>query len=224
LDKRDLEDAEILLDPMMMERNNVISNLFPEVTRQEPLREDTVMAFLQEVCGKDTFNPSSKPEALPGGYIVRGTNRLAKDTEEDGDSLMDAIEKKLTTSSVYQKIQCCYILDPMPTSSQGDVLMEDLDEDEAVLLLTNYNLSPATGIWVKPLVSTIGIASLAAFALGAFSMNTDVVDQVAKAAETGEDLTWLYDLSLPIVGGMLGIQTMHELGHGIVALKDGVRM
>lgn len=53
-------------------------------------------------------------------------------------------------------------------------------------------------------------------------MNMDVVDQVRKAAEKGEDLGWLFDLSLPVLGGIVGTQIVHEMGHAIIALKDGV--
>ncbi|KAL3792947.1 hypothetical protein ACHAWO_003440 [Cyclotella atomus] len=55
-------------------------------------------------------------------------------------------------------------------------------------------------------------------------MNMDVVDQVRKAAEKGEDLGWLFDLSLPVLGGIVGTQIVHEMGHAIIALKDGIKI
>ena len=98
------------------------------------------------------------------------------------------------------------------------------EEDEPVLLLTNYDISPFTGLWVKPVVSILGLSSLTIFSLGAFSMNMDVVDQISKAAQNGEGFNWLIDLSMPIAAGVLCTQLAHEVGHGIVALKDGVSL
>ena len=217
LNKEDFDEDFMLDDVRSIQTNNFVETLLPQSTRERPLDAEYVDAFYKEVCGKTTFQPSGKPEAVPGGYIVRGSSRF---DEERGDLLMEAIDTKLKASSVYQKIGCYYIYDPTPRLEEDT--MEDDDEVEKVLLLTDYNVSPSTDLWVKPLVSIIGIASIGAFALGSFSMNMDVVDQVSKAAENGDDLGWLYDLSLPVVQSILGIQLAHEAGHAIVALKDGV--
>lgn len=223
LNKNDLDDqafAELFVDQKFTKLNNFVQSLFPEVTRKEALDEACVTAFCSEILGRATFNPTGKPEAVPGGYIIRGSNKASKD-DMNGDLLIQAIDKRLSYSSVYKKIQCYYLLDPTPLN---DDAMDFDEEDEAVLLLTNYDVSPSTGLWVKPVVSILGLSSLTAFALGAFSMNTDVVDQVFKAAENGEDLSWLVDLSMPIAGGVLCTQLAHEIGHWIVALKDGVSL
>jgi hypothetical protein len=92
-----------------MERNNLIKNLFPDATRKQPSKEESVMAFCADVLGGNTFNPSGKPEAVPGGYIIRGTNKVqvrSKDDKEDeANSLIKAIDKKVEILSVFKEIQ-----------------------------------------------------------------------------------------------------------------------
>jgi hypothetical protein len=48
-----------------------IKGMLPEVTRKEgkiPTEEDA-MIFFKEVLGKKTFNPTNKPERIPGGFF-----------------------------------------------------------------------------------------------------------------------------------------------------------
>jgi hypothetical protein len=110
-------------------------------------------------------------------------------------------------------------LDPTPASGE-DILNEE--DEMPVLLITNSDIAPSTDVWVKPLVTLIALASVAGFAMGTFAMNNDVVSQVERVAEEGGDLNWLVDLSLPVGVGVLGVQLVHEMGHWVVALKDGV--
>ena len=224
LNKNDLDDgafAEIFVDEKFTKLNNFVQNLLPEVTRKEALNEECVALFCSDILGRTTFDPTGKPEAVPGGYIIRGTNKIHQD-DMNGDLLIEAIDKRLSTSSMYKRIQCYYLLDPTPSIRQEDADFDE--EDEPVLLLTNYDISPSTGLWVKPVVSILGLSSLTIFSLGAFSMNMDVVDQISKAAQNGEGFNWLIDLSMPIAAGVLCTQLAHEVGHGIVALKDGVSL
>eukprot|EP00956_Cyclotella_meneghiniana_P033017 scaffold92765_cov67-Cyclotella_meneghiniana.AAC.4 len=176
LNKNDLDDgafAEIFVDEKFTKLNNFVQNLLPEVTRKEALNEECVASFCSDILGRTTFDPTGKPEAVPGGYIIRGTNKIHHDDMND----------------------------PTPSIRQEDADFDE--EDEPVLLLTNYDISPSTG---------------------AFSMNMDVVDQISKAAQNGEGFNWLIDLSMPIAAGVLCTQLAHEVGHEIVALKDGIKI
>ena len=94
------------------------------------------------------------------------------------------------------------------------------DEDEnPVLLITNVDISPDTQPWVKPGVSTLGLASIAVFAIGSFAFNDDVVQRL-DASDSG--LNWLYDLSLPLAFSILFTQILHEAAHLIIAVKDNI--
>ncbi|KAL3790813.1 hypothetical protein HJC23_004714 [Cyclotella cryptica] len=106
---------------------------------------------------------------------------------------------------------------------RGEEILNEEDE-LPLLLLTNYDISPNTNMWVKPLVTLLGLASVVGFALGSFSMNVEVLDRVTKTAEAGSDLDWLYALSLPIAFSIFTTQLAHEAGHLIVALKDDIKI
>ncbi|KAL7519057.1 hypothetical protein ACHAWX_003854 [Stephanocyclus meneghinianus] len=212
--------GDILIDPQFIEMNTFISSMLPEVTRKQPLNEEYVTAFCKEVLDVNTFSPDGKPENVPGGFIIRGESRVkSQQGRGDGDVLIETIGEKLAGSSVNKSVQCYYILDPTPAS--GEEILNEEDE-LPLLLLTNYDVSPNTNVWVKPLVSLLALTSVVGFALGSFSMNVEVLDRATKAAEAGSDLSWLYALSFPIAWSILTTQMAHEVGHLIVALKDDV--
>jgi len=155
--------------------------------------------------------------AIPGGYLIRGESKVkSKEGKDDGDVLIEALDKKISQSSVAGKIQVYYILDPTPPS--GEEILNEEDESP-VLLITNPDISPNTQPWVKPLISSLALASIAVFALGSFAFNEDVVGRVD--ASDGS-LDFLYDLSLPLAFAVLGTQLIHEFGHLVVALKDDI--
>ena len=221
LDSQNLDpsDIEIFVDPTFIERNAFVNSLLPECTRKFPLEEELASNFTK-ILGMDTFNPSGKAESVPGGCIVRGENRVkSQEGRDDGDLLIEAIDKKLSGSDLAKRVNYYYILDPTPASGE-DILNEE--DEMPVLLITNSDIAPSTDVWVKPLVTLIALASVAGFAMGTFAMNNDVVSQVERVAEEGGDLNWLVDLSLPVGVGVLGVQLVHEMGHWVVALKDGV--
>lgn len=216
---------EIYVDLDIVEINSFVKNMLPEVTRKEPVDMEYVDALYTEVLGKDTFNPRErKPQAVPGGYLIRGESRVkSKEGMDDGDVLIEALDKKISESSVAGKIQAYYILDPRPPS--GEEIMNEEDESP-VLLITNYDISPDTKVWVKPAVTFLGLASVALFSLGSFSFNDDVMNQISASADAGEagSLDLLYDLSLPLALSVLGTQILHEAGHLIIAIKDGIQI
>ena len=94
------------------------------------------------------------------------------------------------------------------------------EEDERPLILvTNADISPTTGVLVKPGVTLLGLASICIFALGSFSFNEEMMTQLSK---TPEGFDGLYNLSLPLALAILSTQLAHEAGHLIFALKEGV--
>ncbi|KAL3782636.1 hypothetical protein ACHAW5_001780 [Stephanodiscus triporus] len=220
----DLEDVEILINNDFAEVNAYVQNLLPESTRKKPLNEEYIDALFSEILGKDTFNPTErKPQAVPGGYLIRGESKVkSKEGKDDGDLLIEALDKKIAASSVAGKIQVFYILDPTPPS--GEEILNDEDE-LPVLLITNYDISPDTNTWVKTTVTFLGLASIAVFTLGSFVFNDDIINRISADANNSDDsFDWIYNLSLPLAFSLLATQISHEFGHLIVAVKDDIKI
>lgn len=211
----DFED--IFVDMDIAEVNAFVRNLLPEVTRKEGVKEEYIDEFCSNVLGKDVFNPTGKPENVPGGLIIRGEGKVKPvDGKDYGDVLIDALDKKMAKTSLVGKIQAYYILDPLPPSGE-DILNEE--DEQPLILVTNADISPTTGALVKPGVSFLGLTSIAIFALGSFSFNEDMMNQLSQTPGGFDNL---YDLSLPLALAILSTQLAHEAGHVIFALKDGV--
>ena len=259
---------DIILDPDFVEINNFIRKLLPATTRKEPVKQEYIDALYSEVFGKDTFNPKErKPEAVPGGYLVRGVSKVRpKKEEDDGDVLIQALDRKISESSLAGKIQVYYILDPTPPS--GEEIMNDEGEsisissshesddlvqgatgdqrdcaapssspsdaifgsssastsakDETpVLLITGYDISPDTQVWVKPTITLLGLVSIAAFALGSTILNPAVQQTLATGSEVSGSL---YELSLPLALYLLMLQAVVFVGHLFVSVKDGIQI
>jgi hypothetical protein len=118
----DFENIEVFINNDFAEVNAFVSSLLPESTRKKPLKEEYIDAIFSEVLGKDTFNPTErKPQAVPGGYLIRGESKVkSKEGQDDGDLLIEALDKKIAASSVAGKIQAFYILDPTPPSGEEE--------------------------------------------------------------------------------------------------------
>lgn len=105
----DFED--IFVDMEMAEVNAFVRNLLPEVTRKEGVKEEYIEEFCSDVLGKDVFNPTGKPENIPGGFIIRGEGKVKPiDGKDYGDVLIDALDKKMAKTSLVGKIQAYYIV------------------------------------------------------------------------------------------------------------------
>lgn len=180
--------------------------MLPEVTRksgQTPSKE-IADAFFAEVLGKRTFNPTSKPEPIPGGYIIRGENKM-----KSNDELAIALEKALEKSSVAGKIQPFVIRDPSFVTEEQ---FETNTFEQPVVMITGSNLSPTTNRFVKPLVTVLGGFCIASFSL-AVCLNTE---------EVVIDPTWVEEMVSPLLISILMTQVVHEVAHQIVAYKDKV--
>jgi len=181
-----------------------VQSMLPEVTRKEgqaPSEEDAMVFF--GILGKNTFNARSKPERIPGGFIIRGENKL-----ENGNDLVKALEAKFKESSIADKMNFYYIKDPTAVSQEK---FEEGDFENPVIMLTGTDLSPDTNRLAKPVVTALGGISIASFAV-AVCLSTDLkmdVDMVEK-------------MTSPLVFSILFTQVAHEAAHQIVALKDKV--
>ncbi len=174
------------------------------VTRDEntPSAED-VDAFFSEVLSQKTFNPTNKPEKIPGGYIIRGENKL-----DSGEALVSALEKSLDKSSVAGRLNFYYMKDPTPATEEE--FERDLFE-LPVLVVSGTNLFPTTNRFVKPGVTALGGLSIASFAVA-----------VCLATDLNMNLDYMEELTGPIVFAIISTQIAHEMAHQIVGLKDKV--
>lgn len=216
----DLED--MFLDLENVEIDKFISNMLPKSTRKALVKEEYIDALYSEgVLGKDTFNPKErKPQAVPGGYLIRGLSKIRpKDGEDEGDVLIQALDRKISASSVAGKIQCYYIRDPTPPS--GEEIMNDEDETP-LLFITGYDISPDTNFLVKPGITVVGLATTVAFALVSTSLNPAVQQTLASTELDSYD--FLYDLSLPLALSLIILQLVREAGHSLISVKDGIRI
>lgn len=105
----DFED--IFVDMEMAEVNAFVRSLLPEVTRKEGVKQEYIEEFCSDVLGKDVFNPTGKPENVPGGFIIRGEGKVKPiDGKDYGDVLIDTLDKKMAKTSLVGKIQAYYIV------------------------------------------------------------------------------------------------------------------
>jgi hypothetical protein len=191
-----------------IEGSGYVKSLLPAVTRkngQTPALDD-VNVFFAEALGKRTFNPTSKPEPIPGGFIIRGENRL-----KTGDDLISSLDKALQSSSVAGKMQVFYIKDPTLVTEEQ---FETNTMEQPVLLVTGPDLSPDTNPLVKPIITALGGVSIAAYGL-AVCLSTE--------SATPDSLYWSEEMVSPLLLAVIGTQVAHEAAHLLVALKDKVR-
>jgi len=209
-----------------LDRSRYVDEFHPAVARMEaqhPDRSDVDAFVSQIIDNKRMFMMNTKPERVMGGYYLRGDNVITDDTS--GKKLVERIRQNLEAApSVKDKIDFFYIPDPAPLSDEE---VELGYEDQSLILLTARNdtalyqsASPVT----KIAVSTLGILSMALFALGTGVMQPHAQEHIEAALATGnaEDVAWFVDCVATTAGSMIVIQTLHELAHRIVAWKDKV--
>ena len=190
--------------------DNYVRSMLPEATRNKGNMpsEAEANAFFSEVLGRKTFNPISKPEPIPGGYIIRGENKM-----KSYDALVTALEKELEKSSVSGKIQPFVIRDPTIVT---DEQLESNTYEEAVVMITGTNLSPSTNRLVKPLVTLLG-----GLCIASFSVAVCIASDVASNNEN-IDTVMIEQMASPLLISILLTQVVHEAAHQIVAFKDKV--
>lgn len=206
-------------DQEFTETSRYVMSLLPEATRKESdtPTDDDIDTFFKTCCGKKTFNAVSKPERIPGGVLIRGENMM-----KTADEMIATMEEKLSLQpTIKDKLQIFFIRDPTPIPENA---VETDVFESPLLIVTGKDVSPTTNGFVKPLVSTLGMISLGAFALGAYSFNSNIVDQLTQDVDNGNsDITWLTDLATQIFVTIAATQLAHEIAHQFVAFKDKFR-
>jgi len=222
-------------DVEFIDRSRYLEEFFPSVPFLEDMRPsaEDVDLFVTDCLtgqGNKLFNPTSKPERVMGGWYVRGSN-LERPNEDDSttanDKLIQEVQQRLQNHpTLNDKLEFYYILDPSPPSEED----MELDITPAPLLLitgkdseTMYGLSkPLT----KAAITISGLVSTFLFSVGSCVLNPQInagieksIDGIQSMTPTTEfiDITWFFDLCLPMYFSFLGILFAHELGHRIVA-------
>jgi hypothetical protein len=199
-----------------VQSDNVVKQQLGRVTRKEgvcatAVELEVLMNVLKE---KEMFIVRGTPEEIPGGYVVRGTNR--KNTSKE---LIDALDEKLPLD---WKGSVSYMRDI--TSSGLD--QEDASGDnEPVLILLNNDFSPETN-WIQPLSTSVAVVSTFLYGISVYASNENVAAQLAESSALGDvsAVDWFNGRLLDVLLPLLLIQVLHELGHFLVAQKDKVRM
>jgi len=214
------------------------SALYPKCTRKEG-EEPTISqveALINTVLPQAKFSSSSKPQKVAGGYIVSGTHKY-----ENGDALIDAIDRELAKSSLADKMTIVYTpnyasgLEAMNIFNENVESLEFLEmtaediEQEPVLYITGPNIVRDTNRLGLTITSILGLATSWYLSIYPFLLNDAIgkrVDQELELLDASmqPDLTWLTDLSFPLFVTFIGLQLVHELAHRAVAGANGVKL
>lgn len=223
-----LKDLDDTIPTPDLER--FVSICFPAETRKGEGFEPTQMDaddILKNILGKDTFNPKSKPEKIPGGFLIRGTNQL-KTGEELIDTLdnrmdkycasfqLNASEEEQRRRTLNDRVGIIYCKDPTP------IIVKDLPEDteifgESVLVLLGKDFTPAT--YSKNIaLSASAFVSTLVFSIGCFGTTNDVPQQMlALFSGENNDLKFINSMLPSLIGSLFFIQMSNELGHILAA-------
>jgi hypothetical protein len=242
-----VEKGESMADPPeyndieFVDRSRFLEEFFPSIGNMEGNHPDqeSVDLFVTDCLSKSkAFMVTSKPERVVGGYYIRGQNQLndsINDTNKNGNGgtaserLVQEVSQRLQNHpTLANKLDFFYILDPSPPTDEEMELGEDLSPIFVVTTKDPSKMYSASSPLTKSLVSLSGLASTLFLSIGACvlnpSINDRLFDSLDAATETGTlDIQWFLELCLPLYFSILGILTVHEVGHRIVAAIYKVR-
>lgn len=206
-----------------------IETLYPKCMRKEGVVEPTsaqVQSLFGTVLPQAKFNPSAKPEKVLGGYVIRGTHSY-----ENGDKLIEAIDKELSRSNLDDKMNVLLAPDfTIFARSEEDDFDLDLfnpEDLQPILYVTAPDIARERQRVALSLTSGLGLATSWYLSIYPFLLNPDISKRVEGQLELadasmGYDLNWLTDLSVPLFVSFLGIQLAHEAAHRLVAANYDV--
>ena len=204
--------------------DTTIESLYPQCMRKEGQKPTMpqMQQLIADVLPKASFSATSKPEPVEGGYVIRGTNKL-----ENGDLLIEAIDKLLAKSSLGKKMTVLYTSD---FTIFGKENLEEIDfEEAAILYVTGPDVVREPRRILLSVVSALGIASAWYLSIYPFLLNPALSQRVEQDlalvdASMSPDLSWLTDLSIPLFYTFFGIQLLHDFAHQAVAASYGVSL
>lgn len=196
--------SDTWVDPRMQP----VLNLIPEAALFNKPKQQDINDLFRLIVTSNAFVPTSKPEKVPGGYIIRGQPRV------DGDELISKIDSAIGDLS--NKLNYFYVADPVEKSFEeisaleaqmefGDATLNDLENP--LILVTGPDITQESQPSVQALAFAIGLVNVAYFSFTSFP-----------------DDTFTLQNSLTLLLPMLGLQIVHDLAHKIVAWKSKVRL
>lgn len=194
----------------------MVEALFPPSTRKEGATpsQAQVNILMADVLTKiKLFNPSGKPEPVPGGYIIRGTNQF-----DSGQELIDAIDSAIANSRVKEQLLVHYVGDPTPVTEEQMLA----SERAPVLYVTSTDVTLERNRFLLAGVTSLAIGTSWYTSLYPFLLNPTLLksseDQLNLANAGMEyDLGFLTDMAVPLFASFMGVQVAHEAAHWAVA-------
>lgn len=208
-------DMEVIFEDLeSMEKSRYIESMLPKETRKAgdvPTDED-INVFFTQVLNNKQFNPTGKPENIPGGFLIRGQNRM-----KSGDELVAALEESFSKTNISETVQFYYMRDPNPSTDEE---FERYENDLPVIVVTGRDLTPDTSFLTKSAVSLLGLFFVSSFSLAVLTFNEVLFNRLDAEIQAGTaDPAWLQTLALPTVLAIFVTQIVHELSHQAAALK-----
>eukprot|EP00591_Stephanopyxis_turris_P012730 CAMPEP_0195511714 /NCGR_PEP_ID=MMETSP0794_2-20130614/3938_1 /TAXON_ID=515487 /ORGANISM="Stephanopyxis turris, Strain CCMP 815" /LENGTH=709 /DNA_ID=CAMNT_0040639367 /DNA_START=40 /DNA_END=2169 /DNA_ORIENTATION=- len=207
--------SDIMQDAEQGQLERFVESFFPSTTRkagEAPTFEDAEL-FSREVLGNSAFNPTGKPEYIPGGFLIRGSNKM-----EDAKSMIDALDKSFEKSgSLKDKLSFYFVQDPTPDA------MDDMENlfGVPVIVLFGKDLAPDRNSLLLTLVSLSSLGLMYFFSISAFADTQAVVQRLEDAnAVANYDVEWFNALIFPLFGPILLTQCAHEAAHIGIAWRD----
>lgn len=218
--------------------DTLISSLYPECTRKEG-GEPTlaqVESLASKVLPAAKFSATSKPQKVAGGFLIPGNHKY-----ENGDALLEAIDKELARTTLADKMTVLYapyfvnFADNLAKLENSDISGTDfisvIDglEGDPILYITGPDIVRESNRLGLTLTSILGIATSWYLSIYPFLLNEGIgkrVDQELGLLEANlqPDLSWLTDLSVPLFASFVGLQLVHEAAHRLVASMNGVKL
>jgi len=216
--------AEISSAIQQLSFDSVTESSLPPCTRKEDQQPTLAQAqtLVKDVLPKASFTSTSKPMAVPGGFIVKGNSKAS-----DGDALITAIDQQLERSSLRGKMTVCYMADFTAFLEENSDQI-DLDNIGTVLFIGGPDIAREPKKGLLSITSAFGLATCWYLSLYPFLLNPNLakrVDEQLALVDAGmpADLSWLSDLSFPLFVTFIAIQILHELGHRVAAALNDIQ-
>uniref|UniRef100_A0A7S1BMQ9 Uncharacterized protein n=1 Tax=Corethron hystrix TaxID=216773 RepID=A0A7S1BMQ9_9STRA len=197
----------------------IVESIFPRSMWKDgrtPALDD-VDAFLTSCVNSTVFNQISKPEPVPGGFIVRGNNRMSSN-----DAMMTALTESLRNSRFHEELAVFYIDDPSP---RDENMIEMGETNAPVLLVAKAPVAPRNNQAALALVSALGLLSAWVYSIGTFGYNDQVTQRIQEQQAANDlNLDWFLQLPVPAFVGILAITASNEIAQFIVAKAEKFKL
>lgn len=225
------------LQPFLNEFNftlvdGTIDKLFPRCTTKRDAKEGTsqipteaqVQQLIADILPKVNFRSSSKPEAVLGGFIIRGSTSLG------GDEFISKLDSAMERSSLKDKMTVLYTEDfsLFADMQSADSSPFQSDDEQPILYIVSPNICRDSKPLQLSIISAFGLATSWYMSVYPFLLNPTIASRVDEQLAIADanmvpDLAFLTDLSVPLFATFIGIQLIHELGHLVVAGANGIQ-